>query len=250
MAMPLDVRRRIFWRLLLLQATWSFERMHGLGFAHAIEPWLERLYPQRDQRVKALARHTEYFNTQPHMASLVLGVVCKLEEQGDKERIRRVKKALGASLAGLGDSFFWAALRPAAAAAGLAAGLLALEAGRLSAGLWTAAVYLLVFNIPALWLRWNGIALGYEWGEQLPAHLKAFAVRSWVSRLRFAGSLAAAALGVLVLAGVEPGQKLVCALSLGVFLLLYFVLMDRVSALRLYAATCLVGFLSAAAGWF
>ena len=72
---------RIALRASLLQATWNYERQQGVGWAYAIAPALERLIPDAAARRERLAEHTAYFNTQPTMASLALGVVAGLEER-------------------------------------------------------------------------------------------------------------------------------------------------------------------------
>src|SRR5581483_1504316 len=97
--------------------------MQGLGLAWALEPWLKRIYRTAAERRAALQRHAEYFNTQPYVASLIVGLVCAMEEDAAAlpeaqraaayARIRAVKSALASSLAGAGDAFFWGALRPA-----------------------------------------------------------------------------------------------------------------------------------------
>jgi len=254
------MRGRLFARLLLLQATWSFERMQGLGFAFALDPWLKTLYPRKADRLAALERHAEYFNTQPYAASLILGLVCSLEEKAAElptrqrakalERLALVKKGAGAALAGLGDAFFWGALRPTADAAALCAGLLLGGRGAWTAAAVTAAgVYVLVYNAPALWVRWRGLSLGYEWGEQLPARLKDFSAQAWVRRVRAAGAaLTALAVAELALAS-EPRVRGVGLAAFAMGLVAYKLAPDRVSAVRLYYAGCAGGACAGAAGW-
>lgn len=251
----------MFLRLLLLQSTWSFERMQGLGFAYALEPWLKRIYKSPADQRAALERHAEYFNTQPYAASLILGLVCALEEEAAAlpaakrpaalDRLRAVKRATGAALAGLGDSFFWSALRPAAVSAALFTGLFVAHGGWAQAGLAMALTYVVAYNVPALWLRWSGISLGYEWREQLPARLKAFELQTWVKRLRQAG--AGLAVGCVLLMGsmaAEPGLRLFGAAVFVVSWAAYRLLPGRVSAPRLYAAALALAALAALAGGF
>lgn len=258
-ALDRGVRLRLFLRLMLLQATWSFERMQGLGFAFAVEPWLERVYADPAERRAALERHAEYFNTQPYAASLILGCVCAMEESAAAlppaqrpaayQRLSLVKKALGSGLAGLGDSFFWSALRPAAAAAAVCAGLAVSRSGWPRAGLTTAVVYLAAYNIPALWLRWRGLTLGYEWREQLPLKLKAFEIQAWVRRVRFGGTALALGGFLLLAANADPSLRLYGALSFGFCWAAYLVLPGQATALRLYGLGCAAGLFGAAVGW-
>src|SRR6267378_454242 len=115
---------RMALRASLLQATWNYERQQGVGWAYSLEPALERLLPDPRQRAERLAEHTAYFNTQPTMASVALGVVAGLEERRaagegpDAAAMGRVKSVLGSSLAALGDRLFWMTLRPLAACVG------------------------------------------------------------------------------------------------------------------------------------
>src|SRR5260370_31301529 len=112
-------------RASMLQATFNYERQQGIGWAWALEPALARFYPDPVGRRERLAEHTAYFNTQPTLASPVLGAVAHLEErraagQGpDGEGIARMKSVLGASAAALGDPLFWFTLRPFAACLGV-----------------------------------------------------------------------------------------------------------------------------------
>lgn len=258
MIFDFKARRRVFYRLLLLQATWSFERMQGLGFAWALQPWLERLYPDAEVLRKALERHSEYFNTQPYVASLIVGLTCRLEEhaavlpldqrEAAYARLHAVKNALGSSLAGMGDAFFWTALRPAAAACALLAGVIALKLGSPRAGLAMAGTYLLAYNIPALWLRWRGLALGYAWGEQLPTRLRALDVQGLVRRVRLGGTALTLALFGAVAAQAGRGQAVLGALVAAAFWTLYRAFPRRVNAMRLYGGSCAAGWLAAAAG--
>ena len=100
-------------RSLFLQATFNYERQQGLGWAWALQPALERLYPDPAERRERLAEHTAYFNTQPTLASLALGAVAGLEERRaagegpDAAAVARIKSVLGSSLAALGDRLFW-----------------------------------------------------------------------------------------------------------------------------------------------
>ena len=76
------MRRRLFRRSLQLQSCWNFERMQSLGLAFCLEPWLARCWAGQDGAARAARlRHHEFFNTQPYMAALVVGMVCALEEE-------------------------------------------------------------------------------------------------------------------------------------------------------------------------
>jgi len=153
---------RIALRSLFLQATFNYERQQGLGWAWALQPALERLYPDPTEFRERLAEHTAYFNTQPTLASLALGAVAALEEgraagEGpDAAAVARIKSVLGSSLAALGDRLFWFTLRPFAALLGVLVAL---------GGSWLGAVALWVcYNLFHLGVRFLGVGWGYRAG--------------------------------------------------------------------------------------
>jgi PTS system mannose-specific IID component len=152
---------RVLLRAFVIQASWSFDRMQTLGFAYAMLPALRRLYPEGDELTSRINLHLEYFNTQPYLASFILGAAVRLEEERASGRnrdadVRGMKTALMAALGALGDSFFWGALKPFAAAVAVAVFL---------AGLWWAPlVFLVIYNIWHVGLRVWLLFLGYESG--------------------------------------------------------------------------------------
>ena len=78
---PMSLRVRVAARSLLLQSCWNEEGMQNVGFAFALKPWLKRIEREGGPpEAEAVRRHLQYFNTQPYMASFVLGVAGRLEE--------------------------------------------------------------------------------------------------------------------------------------------------------------------------
>src|SRR3989338_860771 len=104
---------RMFFRSFFIQAGWNYERFQNLGFAFSMQPALEKIYPDREKLKAALLRHLQLFNTQPYMASFVLGNMAGLEERaaaGPEARLKSlpgVKQALASSYASIGDNIFW-----------------------------------------------------------------------------------------------------------------------------------------------
>jgi len=148
----------IFWRSFFLQASWSYERMQSLGFAFALIPALRRLYGKGEEFSKRLAVHMEYFNTQPYFASFILGAAARLEEdraRGDASADpSELKRTLMAPLGALGDSFFWGAVKPLAAATAVAT--------LLSGVWWAPLLFLGLYNAAHVRFRWSLIAEGYR----------------------------------------------------------------------------------------
>ena len=148
--LPRRVLARCFFRSLLLQSAWNVRGMQNLGFAYAIWPALAALYPDPEARKAAVARHLEPFNTHPYMAEAILGGAIHHELRIaaghlPPGHVGRFKRALAGPLAGLGDTFFWAAWRPAIGALGVL--LLPLL------GVCAVPVFLVVYNLVHLSVR-------------------------------------------------------------------------------------------------
>lgn len=225
------MKARIAGRLLLLQARWDPARMQGAGFAYALDPWLAECWAKDAEGLTAARRrHLEYFNTHPIAAWLAAGVVCRQEaaaaalsgeaREAAIARIRGMKASLGASLAGLYDSFFWGALRPASALAGILAAQAAYRLGLPCAPAWGAGTALCVYNVPAVAARAFGLLRGLSEGERAVLALTRLPAQSWIAGVRRAavfGALASFALGADLLGG---GDRLTAALTFGAGLIL------------------------------
>ena len=146
-----------------------------------MEPVGRELWNAPSDKTAFLLRHTEFFNGNPFMIPLVLGAVANMEErlrndcseklaparQGGSmtaDDISRFKTAVGQASGSVGDRFFWRTLRPFA----LAVGLL----WSLAFGLWGVVLFLAIFNIPTVALRWYWIDTGYRLGPKVVIALK------------------------------------------------------------------------------
>jgi len=133
--------------------------MQTLGFAYALEPAIRKLYPDDVEYEIRLRAHLDYFNTQPYLASFVLGAVVRMEEdraagQSCEEDIVGLKASLAGPLGALGDSFFWGALRPFAAVAAVAA--------LLTGSWWAPLLFFALFNLWHVGLRTALLVWGYR----------------------------------------------------------------------------------------
>ena len=153
----------LFWRGMLLQLSWNFERMQGLGYAYCVLPILKKLYKDNPEGLKkAVKRNMEFFNTTAYMALPILGTTIAMEErlakEGDIEEstISSVKVSLMGPLAGIGDSMFWNTLIPICAGIGIS-----LSTGGSLIG---PIVFLILYNIFTTAVRWFGVTKGYELG--------------------------------------------------------------------------------------
>lgn len=184
-------------RLLLLQARWDPARMQGSGFAFALDPWLVACWSSEPAAlVEARRRHLEYFNTHPIAAWLAAGIVCRqeataaaltgAERDAAIARVRSLKTGLGASLAGVYDSFFWGALRPASALAGILVGQAAYRLNWAHPLASTIGTALAVYGIPSAVARVAGLRRGWVEGERSCVALSCLPAQSWIRGLRVA----------------------------------------------------------------
>ena len=164
--MTRDVYRKTFWRTFPLQACFCFERMQNVGFAYMMIPALKKLYKNKKDISDALKRHLAIFNTTPAVVSFIAGAAIAMEEkfkkakdkgeEVDEESINAVKAALMGPLAGIGDSFFWGTFRIIGAGIGTS---LAAKGSILGA-----ILFLLIYNVPHLIVRYFGLKIGYKSG--------------------------------------------------------------------------------------
>ncbi len=156
--------RRVFWRSMLLEANFNFETMQNTGFAFAILPVLKKLYKTKEAMAAALKRHLQLFNTSTYGCTLILGLAAAMEEQNtrdaefNEESINAVKSGLMGPLAGVFDSLFWGTLKVIAAGVGVSLALKGNLAG--------AILFILLFNVPHLLLRYNLTFIGYRAGTR------------------------------------------------------------------------------------
>jgi len=154
----------MFIRSNFLLGSFNFERMQSIGFCVSLIPVLKKLY-QGEELKLALKRHLEFFNTQPFVATSIMGITAAMEEQKanganiDEASISGVKIGLMGPLAGVGDPIFWGTLRPVLAALGAGFALNGSILGPL--------IFFVCFNIIRLATNWYGVFYGYEKGTQL-----------------------------------------------------------------------------------
>ncbi|HEY4289099.1 MAG TPA: PTS system mannose/fructose/sorbose family transporter subunit IID [Puia sp.] len=154
--------RRIFFRSMLLEANFNFETWQNTGFVFAMMPVLKKLYKTKESMAAALQRHLQLFNTSTYGCTLILGLTTAMEEQNsrdvgfDADSINSIKLGLMGPLAGVFDSLFWGTLKVIAAGVGTS---LALK-GNVSGVI----LFILLFNIPHLLLRYQLTFIGYKAG--------------------------------------------------------------------------------------
>ena len=182
---------KVFLGSFFLQSSWSFDKMQGLGFAASVAPALNEIYAGKDDRAAAFKRHLAYYNAHPYMASPVLGAVINIEEriakgESPSDAPAQFKSRIMGPYGAIGDNFFWGALRPLASCVGILASFLL--------GLWGPLIFLVLYNIFHIWMRWNGLNKGIELGVDVVKYVKDLDMPDWSIRFR---DFASAVLGVL-----------------------------------------------------
>jgi PTS system mannose-specific IID component len=158
---------RALLRLFAVQASYNYERMLGLGVGVAEEPLLRGLPADgaASRYRGAVARGARFFNSHPYLAGLAVGAAARAEHDGaPAELIERLRAALCGPLGSIGDRLIWAGWLP------LLSGL-TLVAISLGAG-WTAVVmFLVVYNIGHVALRWWALRAGWAHGVRVASAL-------------------------------------------------------------------------------
>ena len=146
------------------QIGWNYERMQGLGYVTAVLPMIEKLYGDNPElKAKALRTHNVFFNTQPAMGDIIVGMNVAIEEQtadtgSGIDVAASIKTALMGPFAGIGDTIFGMI---AGAVFGSIAATMSLEGNILGIVIWE------IWMIAVLFLRVKMFDMGYEQGVKL-----------------------------------------------------------------------------------
>jgi len=190
-------RLAVFARSFLLQSVWNPRGMQNVGFCFAILP----VAPGADDprgRTAFLERHLRFFNTNPALASYVLGATAAAELAGrGATEPEELKRALAGPLGMAGDGLLWGSLRPLAALAGVV--------GALAFPLYAAAAMLAIYNVPHVAIRWRGVARGADLGGAAAREVIGPGLRASVRLLRGAATVLVGLTLGWAIAGAEGG---------------------------------------------
>ncbi|MDF9825739.1 mannose/fructose/N-acetylgalactosamine-specific phosphotransferase system component IID [Breznakia sp. PF5-3] len=140
----------------------NMERMMAPAFVRMFGLVADKLYDNEEEKIALLQRHTQFFNTEEAMGSIIPGIILGMEEkraEGEAipdDLIQSTKTALMGPFAGIGDSLFGGTLRPilCSIAMGLAA------EGNVTGPLFYCLAWLGVI-VPSTWLLFSR---GYKLG--------------------------------------------------------------------------------------
>ncbi len=203
-AVNAGVRLRVLLRSFAIQGSWNYRTLLGTGFGFALLPALRAIYAGRpDELQDAVRRHTTLFNCHPYLAGIALGAVARLEDEGaSPDIVDRFKTALRSALGSLGDRMVWAGLRPCCL-------LLALALLLMGTPWWLCLiVFLAVYNIAHIALRWWSLSMGWDAGRGVAERLRASNLSRYHEGFAHAGAFLLGLSLPLVARGALTGDHL------------------------------------------
>ncbi len=189
--------KKMFLSSFVMEHSYNYERQQGLGFSLGMWPVIKEVYKTKEEQGDALERHMCVFNATPHIETLIMGIAAAMEKEAsqnpnfDKSSINSVKVGLMGPLSGIGDSIFWGSLRVVAAGVGLA---LCQQGNPLGA-----LVFLLLYNIPHLIIKYYCTFIGYSFGLDLMTNVKNSGILDKITK-------AATIVGLMVIGGMTASM--------------------------------------------
>lgn len=158
-----EILRKMYWNSGLVFVTFTMTKMEANAFTMTMEPALNELYKDDPEgRKVALRRHNQFFNTHAVLFALIAGLTFALEKEKVEngsvtdEAIDNIKVALMGPTAGIGDAFFFNAVR--VIAAGIGIGLC--EQGNILGTI----IFILLYGGSQMIIRWYLLRIGYTAG--------------------------------------------------------------------------------------
>ncbi|MDY4810022.1 MAG: PTS system mannose/fructose/sorbose family transporter subunit IID [Bulleidia sp.] len=141
----------------------SQEHMQTFGYLCSMLPIIEELYDKKEDQAKAIHTYTAFFNTEPQLGSVIVGITAGLEEARangaedvDDETINGLRAGLMGPIAGIGDSLVVGTVIPI---------LLGVAMGMSTGGSPIGAIfYIIVWNLFAYFGMKMLYFKGYELG--------------------------------------------------------------------------------------
>ena len=200
----------------------SQEHMQTFGYLTSMLPIVEELYDNKEDQARSMQTYTAFFNTEPQLGSLIVGITAGLEEarangseEVDDETINGLRAGLMGPVAGIGDSLVVGTLIPVIL--GIALGL---STGGSPIG---AVFYIVIWNL----LAYLGMRFAYFKGYELGDKAVEFLVGAQGQAIRKAVSI----VGGMVVGGVAATWVSVqTSFQLGSAKNPYLVLQDKLDA--------------------
>lgn len=141
----------------------SQEHMQTFGYLCSMLPIIQELYSKKEDQAKAIQTYTAFFNTEPQLGAVIVGITAGLEEARangaedvDDETINGLRAGLMGPIAGIGDSLVVGTIIPI---------LLGIALGMSTGGSPLGAIfYIIVWNLFAYFGMKFLYLKGYELG--------------------------------------------------------------------------------------
>lgn len=224
-------------RSFLLQSVWNPRGMQNVGFCFSMLPILKAKRLDPEGRRAFLERHVGFFNTNPVLASYVLGAVAAAElseTPPGEERISETKRSLSGPLGMAGDALFWGALRPLAGLVGVCLALYTRS--------WAPLLLLAIYNVPHLFFRVRGFRAGSAGGLEAAREVIGPSFRRAVLWIRSLAAFTAGLVVAIAVAGGGSASPRGAALAAIVFAVAIAGVRARLPSTVLGAAALLGGF--------
>lgn len=171
----------------------SQEHMQTFGYLTSMLPIVEELYEDQEDKARSMQTYTAFFNTEPQLGTLIVGITAGLEEarangseEVDDETINGLHAGLMGPVAGIGDSLVVGTLIPV---------ILGIAIGLSTGGSLIGAIfYIIVWNV----LAYLGMRFAYFKGYELGDKAVEFLVGAQGQAIRKAVSI----VGGMVVGGV------------------------------------------------
>ena len=129
----------------------SQEHMQTFGYLCAMLPLVEELYETKEEQKKAMDTYTAFFNTEPQVGSVIVGITAV-----DSETINGLRAGLMGPIAGIGDSLLVGTLIPILL--GIALGLS--SGGSIVGPIFYIVAWNLIVTLEMRFLYFKGYELG------------------------------------------------------------------------------------------
>lgn len=123
--------RKAFWRSATLYAAVSPAKQGASGFCYSLMPALNHFYKDPEKKKEALSRSMSYFNTTVPFSTFIMGLVASMEKENSEK-----------------PDFDTASINA------------------VKSSLMAPLVFLILFNLPSILVRYYGTFLGYKLGSQ------------------------------------------------------------------------------------
>ncbi|MFT8459327.1 MAG: PTS galactosamine transporter subunit IID [Liquorilactobacillus ghanensis] len=242
----------------LVQASFSYERMHAPGWTWAQLPYWEKIYKDDPKGLKrVMTDNMEFINSSPPLYPILMGLLLTMEEDHvEPTTIKGLKNALFGPMAGIGDAIFWFTIMPIVG--GISASIA--KNGNALGPVLFFAVYLFLFwsRIPLAHLGYN---LGTKAIDVIQENSKVISHAASILGLTVIGGLIASYVKMSLTLKIGAGNSVISLqkqlldkifpniLPFAFVFLLYWLLKKKVNPIWLIVVTFVLSILMSFIGW-